>query len=304
MSAPRLRAVLGWGLGAGFLAWVGLTFDWTGAWQVLRGTRLGVFLGMSLGTLPVYFFMRTLRWGSLLPGQARFGSMLDRYLVVGIAVGLGSVVPLQAAEVLKVEAGHRDAGLARTLGYSALLLERCLDLVALLLLFCLCYPQTLPPQGRKAAAALLALALAGLLGAPCLGLLPGTGRLAAWGSGFRSLLAPPSRLLAVLASTTGAWLLVLAGWHGVLASLRVQVPFAELAALMSGIALLGTMSLIPGGLGICELGITGMLVLAGVEPARAQGAALLLRCYSMVSAALGLLLLFWRRRRPRPAWGA
>ncbi|NTV73797.1 MAG: flippase-like domain-containing protein [Holophaga sp.] len=300
MRRPGPLALLGWTLAAGFLAWVGLTFEWRSAWGILRGARLPVFLSVTAATLPLFFLMRTLRWQSLLPDQARSGSLLDRYLAIGIAVGLGSVVPLQGAEILKVEAGHSGSGLGRKRGYSALLLERCLDLVSILLLFFLCYPRYLPPQGRALAATLLSIALAGLLLAPWLGRIPGTGRFEAWGAGFRNLVASPGRLAGALASTAAAWLLVLVGWYGVLASLQIHLPFTELAALMSGIALLGIFSLIPGGIGICELGITGMLVLAGAEPARAQGAALLLRCYSLASAALGLAFLLWQRHRPEP----
>ncbi len=297
MSGAGLRRIAGWTLAAVFLAWVVFTFHWRAIGQVLLHTNLLVFGVASAATLPLFFLSRTLRWQLLLPDQARSRGLLDRYLMVGAAVGLAALVPLQGAEILKVESGHADSGLARRRGYSALLIERGLDLGVILAIFWICYPAYLPPGGRKAAALLLAFALLAGLGALGLGRIPGTGRLAAWGALFRDLLHTPGRTLAILAVTAAGWLLVLAGWAGVLAALDVHLPLAGLLAFMTGIALVGVFSLIPGGLGICELGITGMLVLAGVDPARAQGVAILLRCYSLVSAALGIILAIWRRRR-------
>jgi len=291
-----IRKWAGWILAIAFVYWIALTFDWRGILRVLGQARPGLFLATSVATLLPYFFLRTLRWQALLPPKHRAVAFSDQFVTVSLAVGLGSLVPLQGTEILKVEAGHAGEGLDRRTGYAALILERGVDLAVVLAVFWATYPAFLPPQGRRIALALLAGVALLILLAPMLGRLPGTGRFASWGSRARALLWPPSRLLVLIVTTVLAWGFAMAGWFGVLLSLGIRLDVPALLGLFSGVTLLAVFSLIPGGFGICELGIAGLLAQSGVLPTLAQGAAILLRCYGLVSAALAVAMSLLHRR--------
>jgi len=65
------------------------------------------------------------------------------------------------------------------------------------------------------------------------------------------------------------------------------VSFAQAVALMSIVALISILSLIPGGIGVSEVGTSQMMMHFGIAAAVAQAGSLVLRCYSLVAIGLG-----------------
>ena len=91
----------------------------------------------------------------------------------------------------------------------------------------------------------------------------------------------------VTAITCVSWASVAFSWQVFLYSGGIHVSFAQAVALMSIVALISILSLIPGGIGVSEVGTSQMLIHFGFAAAVAQAGSLVLRCYSLVAIALG-----------------
>jgi uncharacterized protein (TIRG00374 family) len=78
----------------------------------------------------------------------------------------------------------------------------------------------------------------------------------------------------------------------------LDVPLTVPTFIYSFSSLVGGISMIPGGLGVAEAGITGLLILQGIPKAVAAASTIIIRlCTLWFSLLLGIiaLSLFWRR---------
>ena len=77
-----------------------------------------------------FWTVRTLRWGLLLRGMQLKVPFVDLYLCSAVAFSVTVFTPFQSGELLKVELLKKHGYAGRLQGYSALLLERVVDLYA------------------------------------------------------------------------------------------------------------------------------------------------------------------------------
>jgi uncharacterized membrane protein YbhN (UPF0104 family) len=94
-------------------------------------------------------------------------------------------------------------------------------------------------------------------------------------------------LLMIIVITCVSWASVAFSWQVFLGAGGIHLDFSKAVALMSLVALINIASLVPGGLGISEAGISQLLMHFGFASAVAQAGALILRSYSLVIIALG-----------------
>jgi uncharacterized protein (TIRG00374 family) len=106
---------------------------------------------------------------------------------------------------------------------------------------------------------------------------------------------------AVLASA-GRWILDYIALLACLKAVDAQPDPSLVLLAYVGASVLGLIPLTPGGLGFVEAGLTGLLVLAGVEAAEAAVATLAYRLVSFwlpIPAGGVAYVVFWRRHSPR-----
>lgn len=278
------------------LAYIALTFDWPAIGAVLRRADLAVFLAGGCATIVAYFVLRTLRWSFVLRAvglRPGFGA-LYRWCVLSQAAIV--VTPFQSGEVVKVEMLHGAGHGERAGGYGGLVVERIADVAVLAVIGGVSIALRFEWLGASARAlaivaalALAFLAVAAFLARKRLGFLTEMAR-----SAF-GVARQPAVLVPVVLLTIGSWSVVALGWLVTLRSIGVDVSFAQSLGLVSVVTLVNVASLIPGAIGISEVGITESLVRLGYETSLAQAGALLIRAYALEVLALAAIhVVVWR----------
>jgi uncharacterized protein (TIRG00374 family) len=119
-------------LAIALLAWFLRSADFGAVWVAVRGASLGR-LGIALVLVAVSYWMRAVRWQYLLApiGPTRFRSAL-RATVIGFAASF--ILPARAGDVLRPYLLARKEGLRPTATFATIVVERVLDLIAVLAL--------------------------------------------------------------------------------------------------------------------------------------------------------------------------
>ena len=130
---PRVRTVLILLLTLGLLAYFLRDADMQEVWAETRRAD-PVALLLALIATGLTYVLRALRWQYLLApiGGARFSTAL-RTTVIGFAAS--SLLPARAGEVIRPYLLARREGLSATSAFATIILERLLDLLAVLLMF-------------------------------------------------------------------------------------------------------------------------------------------------------------------------
>lgn len=287
---------------AGSVGYIGRTFRWGELWLTLKDVNLICLMVGGGGSIIAYWMLRTLRWHVLLRRTDTHVPLLDLYMCTAVSLSFALFTPLQSGEVLKIELLRRYGMIRRSPGYGSFLVERALDLAALLTMACVSLLTTiniLPTHTHVwcvigglvvvCAVALIVLQKLHLTGWP-LHLM----------EHMRRCVGDVATLLLVIVITCVSWASVVTSWQVFLYSGGISVGFVHAVAMVSLVALISILSLIPGGLGISEVGTSQLLVHFGVAAATAQAGSLVLRSYSLVAIALGVGHLgFWKLVRAR-----
>lgn len=273
---------------AACVAYVALTFEWREIIRLLGLSKYVFFVSCCSASILTLLALRAYRWQVMLRRLDCRIPFLDVYLCSSVCVTLALITPMRSGELLKVELLKRHNLLSRVDGYSSFLVERIADLMLVgilsLLAVFLKFRAVLPAKRLiLAIAGFLALLILVLFLAPRLRFGPVTKKFAML---FRVMTRDPGLMLKVLVLTALIWVMVAVGWKIALSSVLVQVNLAELLGLICVITAAAVLSMIPGSLGVYEVGITVFLIKIGQDPALAQTGSLAIRAYS-------LLLLLW-----------
>ena len=127
-----LRTILGVGLAIALLAIFLRNADLPRVWEQIRSASAGM-VGLSLVLTAATYFVRAERWQYLLEplGHTRFW-VAFRTTVIGFAASF--VLPARAGEVLRPYLLARQEKLPATAAFATIIVERILDLVAVLVL--------------------------------------------------------------------------------------------------------------------------------------------------------------------------
>lgn len=151
-------------LAVGLLAVFLRNADLGRVWEALRGARPGLVLAGVALTLVTYL-VRAERWQYLLEplGPTRYATAF-RATVIGFAAT--AVLPARAGEVIRPYLLARREGLSATAAFATIVVERVLDLVAVLILLAAALLLVEPGVERQASAVFTAVRLGGLVMAP------------------------------------------------------------------------------------------------------------------------------------------
>lgn len=298
-SPKRVAAVcFGAGIFVACAVYIARSFEWGESIALLVRADLAVFFLGGGATVIVYWLIRAFRWRFLLRGMRVEIGFLDLYLYSSVTLSLATVTPFQAGEVLKAELLKRSNKIGRSAGYGSFLIERLADLYVILVVGIVAVIVrfgSVPPVYLVLVVLILtALPIGGYLLLHKLPLRGSFGELLLrMRTGINSLQA----LLTTLMLTFAGWLAVAAGWQFCLQSLGISVSLTEILGLVSTVTFMVILSLVPGGLGVAEVGTVEFLARLGVSTSGAQAGALILRCYSLLVIGLGIVhLVFWRLR--------
>ena len=270
-------------------AWyIGHTFQWRELGLVLKDVNLLCLIAGGGASIMAYWLLRTLRWHVLLRRTETHVPILDLYLCTAVSLTFSLFTPLQSGEMLKIELLKKYGMLQRAPGYGSFLVERVLDLATVLAIAGISLLTTLNilPNRTYAYWLLGGLTLSCMVGLVVLSKLQLKGRPQQLLEHMRQCVGDFPTLLLVTLITCVSWASVAFSWQVFLYSAGIHLDFAQAMALMSIVALISILSLIPGGLGISEAGTSQLLIHFGFAVAVAQAGALVLRSYSLVAIAL------------------
>ena len=290
--------------------YIGRTFQWSELAQVLKNVDVAFLVVGGGASIVLYWALRTLRWHILLRGTDTHVPWLDLYLCTAVSLSFSLFTPLQSGEMVKVELLKKYGMIRRFPGYGSFLVERALDLVVLLSMACISLLTVVDilPNRTYAYAILGILFVASVAGLVVLTKVRLKGRPQQLLETMRQCVGDAPTLIAVTAISCVSWASVAFSWQVFLYAGGIHIDFAQAVALMSVVALISLASLIPGGIGVTEVGTSQMLIHFGFATPVAQAGSIVLRCYSLVAIGLGVGHLgIWklvRLRRGRRAAGA
>ncbi|MCC7179264.1 MAG: flippase-like domain-containing protein [Acidobacteria bacterium] len=301
-------------LGVGLLAVFLRNADLARVWEAMRAARLDL-LAAAMVLILITYVVRAERWQYLLAplGQTRFG-VAFRATVIGFAAS--AVLPARAGEVIRPYLLARREGLSATAAFATIVVERVLDLVAVLVLLATYFVAFDPGMGSRDSALFSAVRLGGLVMAPAsvvalvvMYVLAGHPQwLQAWlrgaervlpgrlpsilarvlrmlSEGF-GVLRSPERLVASLGWSLVLWLVICAETWVVARAFAIDMPFVG-SWLMLALLVVGVAVPTPGGVGgfheAFRLGATSFF---GADNDAAVGAAILLHAVSFVPVTL------------------
>jgi uncharacterized membrane protein YbhN (UPF0104 family) len=284
------------------------TFQWRDLGPMLGRVNLTCLLAGGGLSIVAFWMLRTLRWHILLRRTDTRVPLLDLYLCTAAALGLTLLTPLQSGEMLKIELLKKRGLIQRSPGYGSFLVERVLDLGALLAMAG-ASPLTIDILPDRS----YVFGLSGGLVLVCVtgGIVLTRLELIGWPRRLREHMRRCVGDLPTLALATAitcvSWASVAFSWQIFLYSAGIAIGFTKAMALMSIVSAIGILSLIPGGVGVSEIGASQLLMNFGFPAATAQAGALVLRSVSVVAIAMGIChfalwkhLRSWQFRRRAP----
>jgi uncharacterized protein (TIRG00374 family) len=316
VAAPRLvrPIVVAAALGAAVTVGLTLAASLPATLEALGRFRWGL-LPVILAAVLANWGLRFVKWHYYL-GRLAIPLPCRTSALVFLAGFTMAVTPGKVGEVLKALLVRDRVGTEVSRTASVVMAERLTDVGGLLLLSAL--GLTALPHGRwllAGVAGLLAAAVL-VLKTPRLGRvvresLPAhplvqrlTGPLRAFVGAGRILLAPRPLAVTLLLSVV-AWFCEGLALHLVLLGLGAPVGIRAASVLYAFASLAGAVSMLPGGLGVAEGSLTGLLIGLGTATPDAVAATLLVRAVTLwLAVGIGLVILLAAFRPHRAPLGA
>jgi uncharacterized membrane protein YbhN (UPF0104 family) len=254
------------------------------------------------GTIVLYWVVRALRWRVLLKKVGVEVPFLDLYMCTAVSLSFALFTPVQSGEALKIELLKKHGMMGRSPGYGSFFVERVADLFVVVIIAAVSMAVKFSYLLRSNVAYIVLAVLAGLvvLGILALRRMNYGGKVGEFINHIRSCTRDFWTLAVVLLLTCLAWSLVGISWLFFLRGISIDLSFAGTMALMSIVTIINILSLIPGGLGVSEVGVAKILIDFGNTAAAAQAGALIIRSYGILAAILGAVhLLLWTAARAR-----
>ncbi len=284
------------------------SFNWSEIAITLHGSeKEEVILAVALA--PLFWVFRALRLQILLHMvTAKQIPLLDLYLATACSSSIAALTPMQAGEATKIELLRRLNALPRIEGYGAFAVERLVDFITLVALTSFAVAVSGLDRFKIVSLPVL-IAVAGAVVAIAL--------LATWWLYARSpwrhrysnrfaIQESLQRVPLVLALSCLAWLVTALSWTLCWQAIGVDVALLEATSAMGLVTLVSVLSMVPGAIGVSELGISIALATLGHAGSAAQTGAIAIRLYGLLLIALSvmhfpLFALYARRRLDAPA---
>jgi uncharacterized protein (TIRG00374 family) len=324
LSLPTLLATV---IGASLFAvvlWRVFDFDWSQLWSNIRGINLWQY-AVGLVLYYVSFWFRGMRWRLIAITaniDRRDGANIPGTTTMGVIILMGwfanSVAFLRLGDALRGWTLARESRSPFASSLGTVLAERVQDMVAVLILVLVAAiwvtvtERAEVPIGVLIAAIalvavlIIALVVMKLYGTRFASWLPGRVRPAyerfqrGTLDSFQGAQLPPQFALGVL-----GWLLEIARFYFVAEALGLDIGFGIVMFAALANAMLTTIPT-PGGFGFVEGGLTGLLIILGVDDTSALSLTVVDRSISWVSVVLfgGVTFFVWHSiRRPGQSVG-
>ena len=267
-----------------------LTFQWSQVFDLFLTADFLLWpLLLMFLTIPLYWLLRTLRWFMMLRESGFSCSFTELYLVTAIALSVAQFTPFQSGEMMKMELMKRRCNLDRGRGYSSFVVERCADLLVVLLvaMLALLVWSNLSLNRQTLFLLIFFLFFTGFLFCLAIKIIPLPQPVSRFLTEIFSFVRQPALFLSVLLLTCLSWLVVAAGWHFAFAALQLSPGYPSVVLLVALVTLINLSSLIPGSIGIAEAAIALVLIFLHQEPAAAQAGALMIRGYGCLILIVG-----------------
>jgi uncharacterized membrane protein YbhN (UPF0104 family) len=270
-------------------------FRWVLISEQLRETDLVCFVLGGGGSIVFYFLLRTLRWFYILRRQDIRVHFKFIYFYSAVSLSVALITPLQMGEVVKVELLKRFNEIPRSQAYSIFLFERVIDffivifvaLISLLIFFN-------PFKGILKIYSVFFILFIFLLSIILFKKYGGIGKINEFLNYFKLCFNDIKTLVLTIIFTSFSWLIIVLGWQISLYSISLSIGFFRSLSLMSIATLVNIGSLIPGAVGVSEVGISEILYHFGATSVSSKAGALILRAYGLFTMFLGLIhYLIW-----------
>lgn len=270
-------------------------FQWILIFKQLKETDLvGFILGGGV-SIVFYFFLRTLRWFYILRKQDIKAHFKFIYFYSAVSLSVALITPLQMGEAVKVELLKRFNVIPRSQAYSIFLFEKVIDFFIVIFIALISLYILFSPFGRilKIYSVFFILFIC-LLSIILFKKYGNVGKVNEFLNYFKSCFNDIRTLVCTIILTLFSWLIIALGWHISLCSISLSIGFFRALSLMSIATLINIGSLIPGAVGISEVGISEILYHFGATSVSSGTGALILRAYGLFTMLLGLIhYLIW-----------
>jgi uncharacterized membrane protein YbhN (UPF0104 family) len=263
-------------------------FDWRAVAQAISRMHFSLLLTGALPILFAIFSLRGLRWLVVLGIKPDRKLFWQSFCANGAAAGLATLTPFQFGEIIKIRLIPDHHGSAGRLGVSGFFVERLLDLSGVLGMGS-CGLATHFGFAWLTPVALLLPLLTGLL----LGrLAPHVGRLSPRLQPFAEVFRHRRRIIQASLLTIMIWTLYASLWWVVILAIHVRLDFSQVCILLGAVMLAVVASMVPGGIGVAELGSRGIMLWLGAPITDAEATAIALRALTPIIALAGMVCLF------------
>ena len=266
------------------------TFQWREIGKVLLTADLAWVLIGGGSSIMIYWFLRTVRWSILLKRMNSPVPFVDLYFCTAVSLSFSIFTPLQSGEMSKIELLKKYGMVSRFPGYASFLVERVVDLSIMLTLASasILFILNILPNRSYTYYIIGILSFGLIVGIVFLWKLRLKGRMQELLNHIRQCVSDTRTLFLVITVSCLSWASVAISWQIFLYAGLIKIDFVQALALMSVVALVSILSLVPGGLGISEVSTAHVLQVFGFTTANAQAGAIVLRFYSLVAIILGL----------------
>lgn len=275
------------------LTYILLVFNWGEIASILIESNLWVFILGSVLTINLFWAIRALRWYILLKTIGYSSVPIKSlYFATVNSLALSVITPMQSGELLKVELLKKSFGdLSRTDGYVSLMLERILDLLVVSAIagISLIFSPIVLPDGIINFFVIGGVVFVLLLYFFRKKLIAYSEQYNELKQKFYRLFMKPSIMLSLVLCTFLAWLSIVLGWWLALYSLGMMLNPIDVTSLTTGMTLVNVTSLVPGAIGVSEVGISIWLELLGFDQNKSAAGSIAIRIYGLISVAIGLL---------------
>lgn len=234
--------------------------------------------------LLVYWWIRTLRWRSLLASEGFPYPLCTLIRVNVFAMSAAIISPMQSGEALKIATLKVDEKQGRSAFLKIFLVEKFLDLGSLFLLVLL----SLPFGAASVLGSSASLGVGGVsIGVVVFFCIIARGK-------FQHSLWRP------IFYTWISWFLVAGLWSASLYSVECALSFGQSLLLVGGTTVASIVSMIPGGIGAADTSAYIFLQQFGVEETAVKNCVIVLRIMGGYAFLIGLIvsaLLYWAGRR-------
>ena len=242
--------------------------------------------------IPMIFIVRTWRWSFFLKSINVHLKFIPTFLLVAPSIAFSIFSPAQSGDLIKIEFLKRKLGIPRKETFSTVAMEKILDLIFIFTFFLIGISHiSISFLKINIFYILIFVIISVFLGLILLWLLKNKIKLIKITLvNFRLMLKKPVNFILAMFMTIIYWGLLAWAWFLVAKILGIQVTFLFMIEIVSILSIIGLITLIPGGLGVIEIGAIFILSnILNVDPNLAAVYAIFMRLYSVLIALFGYL---------------